>query len=139
MDPSEVVAEEPDPQQEVVVWYKRAWRWLCANWQWLFFPLGLALWFLGRASVRGSTVVSGELAAHENVRRKLDEVAAGERKASEAKHAAAVEDIRKEHDSAVSLAEDRQAQKVDEVRGDADKTNEFLKQVSHDVRKQNTR
>lgn len=117
-------------------WSTKAWPWLKANWQWIFFPVGILLLVLrliprGVVTVDPTAKADGRAAA-EKAKREADAAAEKARRdaelaAEQAALRARLEAVRAEHRTKLQkLTEDQMAQAAS-LEDDPEALNDFLR------------
>jgi len=116
------------------IWLNAAWTWLKKYWKWLLFPVGVAVYFIGRASAKTNiSVVSPGLIGHEDVDTKLAAEAAQKKLDADESAAAQLSGIEADRSSKVSSDTQKQIDAIEAVKGDPEKVTDLLKQVGKDV------
>ncbi len=114
-------------------WLTAAWTWCRTHWKWLLPPVALLAWYLTRA--KNVTVASGAIVEHDlavDAANKKASQASAEVKADEK---AALEDIAKAQAKAVQELNIKLKEDADAALKDPEATNDFLKDVSSEMRK----
>lgn len=117
------------------MWFTLIWKWLKKYWKWLLFPVGIALFILGRITTRKPpNVIAPELIEADRQRRRLQEEA--DRKVFEAalERERKLDELRKEHEAVLRELTDEQREKVKELEADPEKLNDFLLDVGRQIR-----
>lgn len=111
------------------------WAWLKKWWKVLVFPIGILLWFAGKAMGKTTIkVASPELVEHMELRQKLDEEAATKRAEASVERDSSVRAIEKEHAAKVSAAQADATARVPELQQSPDSLTAFLKKAGKDAR-----
>lgn len=117
-----------------MTWYAKAWEWTKTNWMWLLFPIGIALYLVGRASGGTTTVVSpASLLVRDSIAKNDAAAEAAKVRAAEAL-AARLKEIEAKHAATLEVLTLAQEAKVEELRSDPEALNAFLLSVGKDIR-----
>lgn len=115
-----------------------AWAWLKKNWKWLLLPIGVAAWFLGRASAKKTIVVtSPELTAHDEFRAGVEAETREKLEQAESERRQAHVRIEVQKDERLHELDAEAERKTAELQQDPEAINDFLKKVGKSVRNRN--
>jgi hypothetical protein len=109
--------------------------WLKKHWKWLLFPVGVLLWFLGRAGQRKVVVASPELVKHFEERQRIDAEADKQIKAAAVVKNEALAKTEAEFTRSVQAVEVRAVERAEAVQGKPEAVNDLLLKVGQSVRK----
>lgn len=119
----------------IKLFFSKAWAWLKAHWMWVLFPFGLAFTIFEVMSKfkRSPDVVVPELVGA--AKKAADEEAIAEQKMREAetKRSKSLSEIEAKHLDVIQKMNEEQYKKVEELRGEPDKLNEYLLEVSKEM------
>lgn len=118
------------------VWMFLTWEWLKRNWKWLLLPLGVVLWFLGRATAKKEvTITSTALDGANTAKDKIDAAADEKRVQADAAEAAQLAGVAAQHSAAVAVATQKQLDVAAAAQGDSEAVNSILTGVGKDMRR----
>jgi len=117
-------------------WWSKAWAWLKANWKSVLIgvsTLGLGL-LVGKALRKPQKVVNPELLGAAKKQREAQELEDKERLAAAKKRDERLAEVVATHDKKLQNLTVEQNEKVDELKDDPEKLNEYLLNVGKDIR-----
>jgi hypothetical protein len=118
------------------VWLFLTWEWLKRYWKWLLLPLGILLWFLGRATAKKEvTVTSTALAESDTAKAAIDAKALEQTAQADAKEAAQLAVVTSQRSAAVAAATQTQIDAASAAQGDSGAVNSILTNVGKDMRR----
>ena len=121
----------------VAIWLKRSWSWLKKYWKWLLFPVGIALYVVGRlAGSRGRPVevASPALTEAEKVRQEATSKADSEKAEAARGRDEEIRGIEAEHAQTLAKLTREQRDEMEELQGDPEALNAFLIGVGKELR-----
>lgn len=106
-------------------------------WKFILFPIGVIVWFIGRASGKTTVVVaSPALEEHAELQRKLDEQTAQKKAAAEVTRKSRDAAIQDRHEATMGESHQRAEKAVEAYSTEPIDLTEYLKRVGKDVRQQ---
>lgn len=119
------------------MWLTVAWLWVKRNWKWVVLPIGLLILLFRVLSAfkKPTPIVDSALAEHQEEKEKIEAEADAARADAGRAVAGQLSGIEARHEASVGELNRGTVQEVEEVRGDPDKTNDFLKSVGKDMRR----
>lgn len=112
----------------------QVWTWLQKWWKVLVFPIGILLWFAGKAAGKTTIkVASPELVEHMELRKKVDDEAATKRVEAGVKRDAELQAVEDEHSAKVRAAQEAATVRTAELQQSPDSLTAFLKKAGKDA------
>lgn len=112
-----------------------AWAWVKKNWKWLLFPIGILLFVIGKVSAKKSyRVINPELVDAEKTKRKAREESEAKNLEAKKERDKRLAEVVEAHDTKLQNLTAEQNEKVDELRDDPERLNEYLLEVGKDIR-----
>mgnify|MGYP001244304738 FL=1 len=119
------------------VFFSKAWEWLKKYWMWVLFPIGLLV--LGAKGLallkRPAPVLPPELVGASQTAESERRIAEQRAREAETARAQKITQVEAEHLDVIRKLDEEQYKKVEELRDDPDKLNEYLLQVGKDMRR----
>jgi len=112
----------------------KVWAWLQKWWKVFLFPIGILLWFAGKAMGKTTIkVASPELVEHMELRKKIDDEAIAKRTEAGVKRDEELKAIEDEHSAKVREAQAEATARTAELRQSPDSLTAFLKKAGKDA------
>jgi hypothetical protein len=116
-------------------WMLKAWLWLKKYWQWLVFPVGIALFLVGRwTKKKPPEVVAPELVGAAEVKAQAEKEAQKKLEEAEAKKEKQLKAIEDAHAKTINKLTAAQLDQMAGLKKDPDKLNAFLLDVGKKIR-----
>lgn len=116
-------------------WLKKACLWLKKYWMWVVFPIGIVIFFLGRwTKPKDPTVIAPELLGAADKKLEEDEKAKRAEEEAKAELEKKRDQILEEHHKLIESLSEEQQDKVDDLLGDPEALNDYLKDVGRSIR-----
>jgi hypothetical protein len=112
----------------------KAWPWFKKYWKWFLFPIGIIIYIVGYSTHKKSMVVAPSLLGAAEDKLKAEEKAREETTEAKEKRDEALAAVEKEHAETVAKLTDEQRAKMESLRKEPDKLNEFLVGVGKSIR-----
>lgn len=119
-----------------MLWLSKVWRWLRDNWKTVLLgvaTLGIGL-LVGRTLRKPQVVVNPELIDADNTRREAQKEEDARREEAARERKDAILHIEQVHADTLSNLTEKQRGKVEELRNDPDKLNEYLLNIGKEIR-----